>query len=310
MPSSSPAPGMGGSAAERPTVVTGQPCTVDPTRAPDGQAILWVQLQEVPYAPTGDAAGEIDVGGGWTPELAGAYADRVLARIAEHAPNLPGAVLGRTILAPPDLEARNVNLHRGDPYGGSTHLDQALAVAAAGRLGSHRTPVDALWHIGASTHPGPGLNAASGRIVASRLIAGEHAAGTARWGGCAAGASDRRRARAASRLPSSARTAARIEKSEPPWPGVAQPLKTARERAPPPAPRRGPPRTGRTRPMSLHMRSTAKCVTERSASTVRGIHSRRIAAAAAPGGHRVDDRGRRPRRTAARAQGPPRRRSR
>ena len=158
----------------RPTVVTGQPCTVDPTRAPGGQAVLWIQLQEVPYAPTGDAAGEIDVGtGGWTPELAGAYADRVVARIAEHAPNLPGAVLARTILTPADLEARNINLHRGDPYAGSTHLDQALPWRPLPGLGSHRTPVDALWHIGASTHPGPGLNAASGRIVANRLIAGD-----------------------------------------------------------------------------------------------------------------------------------------
>lgn len=158
----------------RPTIVAGQPCTVDPTRAPDGGAVLWVQLQEVPYAPVADAAGEIAVtADGWTPELADAFADRVLARIAEHAPNLPQATLARTVLTPVDLEARNVNLHRGDPYAGAAHLDQALLWRPLAGAGSHRTPVDALWQIGASTHPGPGLNAASGRMVAQRLIAGE-----------------------------------------------------------------------------------------------------------------------------------------
>jgi phytoene dehydrogenase-like protein len=74
---------------------------------------------------------------------------------------------------PVDLEARNVNLRHGDPYGGAAHLDQALAWRPLPASGSHRTPVDGLWHIGASTHPGPGLNAASGRMVAQRLIAGE-----------------------------------------------------------------------------------------------------------------------------------------
>jgi phytoene dehydrogenase-like protein len=157
----------------RPTIVAGQPCTVDPSRAPAGNAVLWIQLQEVPFAPTADAAGELSAGGAWTPELAGAFADRVVARIAEHAPNLPDAILGRAILTPADLEARNVNLRQGDPYGGAAHLDQALAWRPLPGSGSHRTPVDGLWHIGASTHPGPGLNAASGRMVAQRLIAGE-----------------------------------------------------------------------------------------------------------------------------------------
>src|SRR5581483_3747769 len=51
------------------TIVCGQPCAVDPSRAPDGAWILWLQLQEVPSRPRGDAAGELDVGGGtWTEE--------------------------------------------------------------------------------------------------------------------------------------------------------------------------------------------------------------------------------------------------
>jgi phytoene dehydrogenase-like protein len=67
-----------------PTIVCGQPTALDPSRAPDGGAIIWIQLQEVPYAPRGDAAGEIDVSGGWTEALENAYADRIVARLARH----------------------------------------------------------------------------------------------------------------------------------------------------------------------------------------------------------------------------------
>jgi phytoene dehydrogenase-like protein len=49
------------------TVVVGQPAAVDPARAPDGSWILWIQLQELPSRPRGDAAGELDTGDGtWT----------------------------------------------------------------------------------------------------------------------------------------------------------------------------------------------------------------------------------------------------
>ena len=47
-----------------PTIVVGQPSVVDASRAPEGRAILWIQLQQVPYAPRGDAAGEIDTTAG------------------------------------------------------------------------------------------------------------------------------------------------------------------------------------------------------------------------------------------------------
>ena len=55
------------------TVVVGQPLTMDPSRAPEGKGLLWIQLQELPWHVKGDAAGEIDVGdGAWTDDAAGA----------------------------------------------------------------------------------------------------------------------------------------------------------------------------------------------------------------------------------------------
>ena len=53
------------------TVVVGQPLTMDPSRAPDGKGLLWVQLQELPWQIKGDAAGELDAGDGvWTADAA------------------------------------------------------------------------------------------------------------------------------------------------------------------------------------------------------------------------------------------------
>ena len=153
------------------TIVLGQPLAVDPSRAPEGKSILWIQLQELPRRPKGDAAGEIDVGDGtWTEELRERYADRIQARIARHVPNLESALLKRVVLSPADLERENVNLVGGDIYSGSCALDQNLVWRPRPSLPGHRTPVDGLYHIGASTHPGPGLGAGSGTIVAHDLL--------------------------------------------------------------------------------------------------------------------------------------------
>jgi phytoene dehydrogenase-like protein len=153
------------------TVVVGQPLTMDSTRAPEGAGLLWIQLQELPWRVKGDAAGELDSGDGtWTEELREGYADRIQARIARHVPNLESALRRRVTLSPADLQAANVNLHRGDPYSGSLALDQNLLWRPFPASPGHSTPVKRLWHIGASTHPGPGLGAGSGTLVAKRLL--------------------------------------------------------------------------------------------------------------------------------------------
>jgi phytoene dehydrogenase-like protein len=153
------------------TVVVGQPLALDPSRAPAGAGLLWIQLQELPWQVKGDAAGELDIGDGtWTDELRERYADRIQARIAAHVPNLESALLRRVVLSPADLQAANVNLHHGDPYSGSLALDQNLLWRPFPASPGHATPVRRLWQIGASTHPGPGLGAGSGTLVAKRLL--------------------------------------------------------------------------------------------------------------------------------------------
>ncbi|MEY2989408.1 MAG: phytoene desaturase family protein [Candidatus Nanopelagicales bacterium] len=155
----------------RPTIVVGQPATVDPTRVPEGKGLLWIQLQENPRHVIGDLAGRIDPGdGSWTPRLRDEYAERIINQLEQHIPNIRSAQIARYVLGPADLEAMNVNLVGGDPYAGDCRVDQYALWRPLATATGHDTGVANLWHIGASTHPGPGLGGGSGYQVAMRLL--------------------------------------------------------------------------------------------------------------------------------------------
>ena len=154
----------------RPTIVVGQPTSVDPSRAPEGKYILWIQLQENPQKILGDLAGEINPGdGSWSDERLNAYAERVINQLAEQITNLKSATLAKVVLGPKQIEEMNKNLVGGDPYAGDCRIDQYAAWRPLSSATGHKTPIKGLWHIGASTHPGPGLGGGSGYLVAKRL---------------------------------------------------------------------------------------------------------------------------------------------
>jgi phytoene dehydrogenase-like protein len=156
---------------DRATVVVGQPTALDSSRAPHGKWILWIQLQELPSRIKGDARGEIATpdDGLWTTTVAEQYADRIQARLAQHIDGLSDDIVGRRVFSPADLENLNMNLVGGDPYSGACTIDQFLLWRPFGPSKQHRTPVRDLYHIGASTHPGPGLGGNSGFLVGSHL---------------------------------------------------------------------------------------------------------------------------------------------
>ncbi len=153
----------------RPTIVVGSPTTIDPSRAPEGAGLLWIQLQEVPRQIRGDLAGEIDHTGEWTAEVRDAYADRILDQLSPHISNLSTHISGKLVLGPAELAAMNVNLVGGDPYSGDCRVDQYALWRPLRLASGHNTGIKGLWHIGASTHPGPGLGGGSGFLVAKRL---------------------------------------------------------------------------------------------------------------------------------------------
>lgn len=154
-----------------PTICVGQPSAADPTRAPDGQSVLWLQMPEAPRCVKGDARGEIAVpeDGQWTEALREAYADRIEAILAAHIEGFEASIVTRRAISPADLESYNMNLVGGDPYGGACSLDQFFLWRPFADSVRHSTGIANLYHIGASTHPGPGLSGGSGFLTAKEL---------------------------------------------------------------------------------------------------------------------------------------------
>lgn len=154
---------------EKPTICVGQPHRLDPSRCPEGKALLWLQIPDAPRTLKGDAAGEIDTGPEWTDAVREAFADRLEAILSGHINNWDKIRLTRRAYSPADLAEMNINLVGGDPYGGACSLDQFFIWRPHAGQKNTSTPIKNLHHIGASTHPGPGLGGGSGFNLAKEL---------------------------------------------------------------------------------------------------------------------------------------------
>ena len=156
-----------GKLPEQPTLVIGQPTVSDPSRAPNGKHILWIQVRVLPLEITGDASGEID-GKKWD-DIGEQYADRVINIIEEYAPGFKNKILARKVLTPSDLERYNVNLIKGDSLGGSHHPSQFFFLRPIPGWTGHKTPIKNLYICGSGTWPGGGVGGGSGLMVANLL---------------------------------------------------------------------------------------------------------------------------------------------
>jgi phytoene dehydrogenase-like protein len=150
-----------------PALVVGQPTAIDPSRAPDGKHVLWVQVRVLPAEISGDAAGEI-AARDWD-SAKQAYAVRVIDIIERYAPGFRSKILAQSVVSPIDLERDNPNLIGGDNLSGSHHLDQNFLFRPVAGYSRYKTPVAALYMCGASTWPGAGTGAGSGLMLARML---------------------------------------------------------------------------------------------------------------------------------------------
>ncbi|HEX2125736.1 MAG TPA: NAD(P)/FAD-dependent oxidoreductase [Thermoleophilaceae bacterium] len=152
-----------------PLLVVGQSSAVDPSRAPEGQAVLWIQVRAQPAQIRGDAAGVIDARE-WT-EAAEQYADRVIEKLSQYAPGIDRLILKRVVLTPVDLEAHDPNLVGGDNVAGSHHLRQNFVFRPLPGYSGYRTPIDGLFMTGAATWPGGGVTGLPGMFAAGAVLA-------------------------------------------------------------------------------------------------------------------------------------------
>ncbi len=152
---------------EEPVIVCGQPTAVDPTRAPEGRHVLWLQLRMVPGRIRGDAAGRIpatDWDGAAVP-----FAERALDILERYAPGTRDRILGRRIVTPVELEADKIGVVGGDQICGSHHLSQHFLFRPVAGRADGSTPIRDLHHTGAAVWPGAGTGAGPGYMLGRKL---------------------------------------------------------------------------------------------------------------------------------------------
>ncbi len=149
---------LAGRPATEPYVEAELPSAIDPSLTDDGR---WVMTMFTQYGPPGEDA--------WAGDARERYADACVEHLARYAPNVPGAILEREVLAPPDLE-RIFGLVDGSIFQGEQGLDQMAFMRPSPMLAQYSTPVEGLYLCGAGTHPGGGVMAAAGHNAAKRIL--------------------------------------------------------------------------------------------------------------------------------------------
>ena len=153
---------------DSPLLIVGQTTAVDPSRTPNDEQILWIQVCALPSDIRGDAASEIDATD-WA-AAAEPVADRVIDKLDTYAPGIEGAIRDRSVFSPADLEDANPNLVGGDSVTGSHHLKQNFLFRPFLGYSRYAMPIDDLYLVGAGTWPGGGNNATSGYLAARRIL--------------------------------------------------------------------------------------------------------------------------------------------
>ncbi|NQU02569.1 MAG: NAD(P)/FAD-dependent oxidoreductase, partial [Syntrophaceae bacterium] len=151
-----------------PLLVVAQQSRQDPSRAPEGKHVLWVQVRAFPPQPTGDASGQIK-GTNWH-KIKEPIAQRIINKLADYAPAIRDIIRKVEIHSPLDLERANPGLVGGDMVGGSHHIEQNFIFRPFSGWSRYKTPIRRLYMIGHSTWPGGGLNATSGYLGAMQLL--------------------------------------------------------------------------------------------------------------------------------------------
>jgi phytoene dehydrogenase-like protein len=150
--------------ARHPSIEMHIPSVLDDSLAPPGAHVASLFCQQ--FAP--NLPPTLSGGSSWDDHREAA-ADLVIDTITRYAPNFKGAVLGRMVLTPLDLE-RKLALTGGDIFHGALSLDQLYAARPALGYGDYRSPVKGLYMCGSGTHPGGGVTGAPGHNAAREIL--------------------------------------------------------------------------------------------------------------------------------------------
>jgi phytoene dehydrogenase-like protein len=89
------------------------------------------------------------------------YADRIIDKYTELAPNFKAAVIDRQVIGPYDME-QELGLLGGNIFHGELSVDQLFHMRPAPGYADYRTPIKGLYHGSCATHGGGGVNGIPG----------------------------------------------------------------------------------------------------------------------------------------------------
>jgi phytoene dehydrogenase-like protein len=143
-----------------PLVGLGSLSQFDPSRVPEGKAILHA-WDYVPF--------ERPDGAEWD-DSKGDYAERMIERMGKFIENMPDVIVQAHVDSPLDMQRTSPSFMRGDLHGIATTTWQSGAHRPTPELGQYQVPgVERLYLVGPFQHPGGGVFGA-GRASAQLLL--------------------------------------------------------------------------------------------------------------------------------------------
>jgi beta-carotene ketolase (CrtO type) len=154
---------MGEIPDNNPSMYLDVPSVLDPTLAPENKHTLWIEFF-APYQIAGKEGTGL-YGTGWTDELKNRVADKVIAKLADYAPNIKDSIIARRVESPAELGER-LGAYKGNYYHLDMTLDQMIFLRPLPEISNYTTPIQNLYLTGAGTHPGGSISGMPGRNCA------------------------------------------------------------------------------------------------------------------------------------------------
>ncbi|HUD71664.1 MAG TPA: NAD(P)/FAD-dependent oxidoreductase [Dongiaceae bacterium] len=134
------------------------PTVFDRTLAPEGRHVMSMFTQWVPHTWNAEPhRAEVE-----------AYADRLIDRFDQVAPNFKRSILHRQVIGPYEME-HDFHLIGGNIFHGELTVDQLFHMRPAVGYADYRTPIRGLYQASSGTHAGGGVNGLPGHHVVREM---------------------------------------------------------------------------------------------------------------------------------------------
>jgi len=149
-----------GKAATLPFSDTAIPTVFDKTLAPEGVHVVSMFTQWVPQEWADEDGHEADLD---------AYADRLIERVNDVAPNFKGSIMHRQVIGPKQMQDE-WGLIGGNIFHGELSVDQLFHMRPAPGYADYRTPIAGLYQASSATHAGGGVTGMPGHHCVREIL--------------------------------------------------------------------------------------------------------------------------------------------